>query len=89
MSIRTVVLANKPSAVNGKTHLITSADKLLAAWACRDRLYATRATALDAAAVTQIRRQRAWEVGFVEPRRRGPLFVRARHWSPPALGEWA
>lgn len=77
------------SAVQGNGHIITKADELLARWAERDRQYAARLTPLTDREVAVVRQQREFEAGFVEPKRRGPLYVRARHWRAPRPGEWS
>lgn len=78
-----------PSATDGRGHIITKADELLERWRERDEVYKQRLVPLTDAEVRAIRAQREFEAGFVEPRRRGPVFVRARHWRPPTPGEWA
>lgn len=76
--------------MEGRGHIITSADELFAAWEKRDQLYTQRDTELTGDEVAAIIEQRESEAGYVEPRRRQEVFMAAHYWRPPVAvkGGW-
>ena len=76
--------------MNGKGHIITSADELFEAWEKRDSLYMGRPQGLNDEEVVAIMEQREREAGYVEPRRRQEAFMAAHYWRPPMAvkGGW-
>ncbi|HET7070131.1 MAG TPA: hypothetical protein VFI40_04860 [Nocardioides sp.] len=91
MAITRNEVTEGPSAVQGRGHLSTGADELLASWARRDALYTQRGKALSEAEVEAIIEQRKLEACYVEPRRRHEVYQAAVYWRPPlaVAGGWS